>query len=116
MNLSGVLSMAPFGQSFAVERAAAPQFVEGRMVEGPVQMLPMTGAIQPAAEGEVAELRPEGTRGGAMIRVHTAAELMEGDEDRVADVVLWQGGRYRVVRVQRWHHLGGFFRSIAEAE
>ncbi len=116
MTLASVLLAAPFVRSFSVERAAAPQYVAGRMVAPAVQVLPLTGAIQPASEGEAAEVRIEGTRGGAVIRVWTTVELFEGDEDRVGDVVLWAGERFRVVRVQRWSEAGGFWRSMAEAE
>lgn len=69
------------------------------------ETLSIVGIVQPLGS-EALNFLPEGERrkGGISIYTRSTLRLTEGQD--ASDEVIWQGERYKVVRVDRWSQYG----------
>lgn len=98
----------------AGSRDANDRWVEGTETPATHTMT----SVQPAS-GKVLKTLPEGERTDSMISIYDAEELKVADPvaGTVADVVLYNGARYKVIRVKKWNvGLLDHYHAIADRE
>lgn len=110
-----VLSQEMVAQTLQYIRSAA-SFVsnsEGVCAETPADPVEFDANIQPYP-ADIARVFPEGQRLDNMVTVFTTTELHIADGvSEVADYVVWNSVRYRVVKKSNWQRQG-FFQFWAE--
>lgn len=91
--------------------AVAP--VNGRVVAKPEEArLDFEGSFQPLSDRELRQL-PEGQRNEGRSKIYTPFELKTVDTSasKIPDRVLYNGVTYKVVKVNDWVDLGGYFKA-----
>lgn len=91
--------------------AVAP--VNGRVVAKPEEdRLNFEGSFQPLSDRELRQL-PEGQRNEGRSKIYTPFELktVETSASKIPDRVLYKGVTYKVVKVNDWIDLGGYFKT-----
>ena len=85
-------------------RSAAGSYVDGEWVEGTETNVPIEVNIQPLKEAELM-LLPEADRGKQWWKVYSASEIRmdkQGASGWAADEFVYQGDRYRVMKVENY--------------
>lgn len=83
-------------------RKTAGSYVDGEWVEGTETTVPVEVNIQPLKEAELLFL-PEADRGKQWWKVYSASEIRmdkQGDSGWSADEFVYQGDRYKVMKVE----------------
>lgn len=114
VNVARAIRHPGLRQSFTVERQTGAFQGEGRYVLTPT-VIQMTGIVQPTSAADRMNLLPEGQRQSASISIWSTVELRvsDGISDE-SDVVIWQGGKYRLMFVKHWE-LHGYWFAIGVA-
>ena len=75
-----------------------------------------SGSIQPAASEDL-NLVPQEERSQEMIIILSTFHFRLGEKSdtsfTTADIVIWKGNKYRVVRVKSWAHPAGYYKAWA---
>ena len=116
MNLASVLSDPDLGgTTFYVFRPSYTQ-VNGEVVPSITTGTIVSGNIQPATSEDL-QLFPEEERSEDMIVIFAAFHFSLGEAAEgsftSADIVNWQGRKYRVIRVKDWSTQGGYWKAWA---
>lgn len=91
------------GEKILVERETAGQYVDGLYVPGAVTTFKNFASVQPASDEEIQQL-PEGER-NKLIFKFIAKRPIRTTEDRkgqIADVILYDNTRWRVIGRANW--------------
>ena len=113
--IRGVSNLPVFKQAFQLEQSAPGSHVNGRWVPGAAITYDLAGSVQ-QPDSETISALPEGQRGrqtiviwttgidatGAQIRPETTRD---GEEN---NVVIYQGERFNVVKVDNWEPDGHY--------
>lgn len=112
IDVSDIINDPDFAQPFSILRSS------GAFVSGGWQNITTTvnssGVIVPATEQDIAQV-PEGDRVTGMISVHTTAKLFQthtGSQPGLSDVLLWNGDRYRILKLFPYQDFG-FTKALA---
>lgn len=76
------------------------------------QPLDVYGIVQPAPPETTALYLPEGERTNTNINVWTTTPLQVGIDGTAADVIGYNGQRYRVCKITNWTHAGIFYNAF----
>ncbi len=72
---------------------------DGEWTGGKAEVLTISASVQPLNQKEYTQIAPEGDHTVRAVKVYTAVELYTDREpDREADVIHWQGARWKVVQ------------------
>lgn len=111
MDLSEVIEDPEFTTSFQVQRFGAGAYANEGVFTVPIpDRLLMSGIVQPASGNDLLRFLPEGERASASIRVYCTRELIMGDGVKtLSDIIIWNGGQYRVAFRKQWSQFGYWF-------
>ena len=116
MNLAAVLSNPDLGgTTFTVFRQSFNK-VMGEVIPSVTTGTIVTGNIQPASSEDL-QLYPQEERSEEMIVILASYAFSLGETGEgsftSADIVNWQGRKYRVVKVKDWLDQGGYCKAWA---
>lgn len=116
IDVSSVVTDPEFAQQFVIERPTGNFVNEGAYVKGEPILIDRVGTIVSGVSKDVIDLLPEGTRVNNTISVFSDKDIFLGDgETMLPDVVLWRGGRYKVIYSDPFSDFG-FWYVIAEGQ
>ncbi len=115
-DLSAILTDPELGGTrFTVFRQSFNK-VMGEVIPSVTTGTLVSGNIQPAASEDL-QLFPEEERSEEMIVILAAYPFSLGEAGEgsftSADIVHWQGRKYRVIRVKEWFPQGGYYKAWA---
>ncbi len=105
------------GTAFNVSRKTYTKEL-GEVVPSAVSGFSLSGNIQPASSEDL-RLLPEEERSEDVIIVLSPFHFRLGETDDLnhtfttADLIAWNGAKYRVVKVKKWAAQGGFYKAWA---
>lgn len=88
-----------------IERATPGQWIGGRWVEGEAVEVEIEANVQPLKFHEILQM-PEGDRTKEWIKIYSAEELytsQEGADGRQADIILWEGKKFKVMQCHHYN-------------
>ncbi len=116
ISLFNIRSVVPsLSDPFTVERAPSGTYDDnGLWQEQPAETFEACGSIQTMTDEDLQKL-PEGRRLRGGIKIYTTSELLTAnvDEKRQPDVVLWDGARWQVEKIDDWNHYAGYYKVLA---
>lgn len=112
MGLIGEI-ISDFAQPMTRLRPQGMTVRNGDYFSGPVVEIPLVATAQPAP-GDVAEQFPEAERSRDAIWIYSQEPLQIAARNTPADIVLFNGKYYKVVKSQDWR-LGGFYKALGIA-
>lgn len=70
-----------------------------------------------AADGETLASLPEAARLTDVRNIFTKTELIQDENGKYSDVIIWQGKRYILMHVRPWDNFGaGWFKGVMQYE
>ncbi len=115
LDVSILMSDPDFRQPFQILRAGPAVLDASGLLQDPgYATIQFAGVVQPASPADL-DVLPEGTNLKGVISVWAAQELRCDDGDgRLSDVVVWNGQRYRGIKVEDRSRDGGYYRLFAQ--
>ena len=101
LDLSDIITSPEFRQQIEIIRDTGGRWYQGKY-EKTSEILFTMGVVSATNEREI-EMLPEGDRGTETKDIHTIIPVYTargGSTGRAADIVVWNGERYKVVKVQ----------------
>lgn len=113
LNVSFVMNDPRFAQTIPLIRASGVRLPDGNYQKS-TSNLTIKCVVQPSKADDVLKYLPEGERQDNAISIHSATEIRMGDGNgQESDVVIWNGGHYRVAFAKNWKDFGYWF-AIAQ--
>lgn len=116
INISELIQDPDFQQNFNVQRTIG-DWVTGRFITTPT-LIPFSGVIEPLNTRDMQQV-PEGDTITGAINVYTNAPiyttkllLESGADGMLADEMIWQGERYKILTVQNYSDWG-YYKATA---
>lgn len=104
-DVSDALSDPDYVDQLQYIRTSVVSGANGRGVKEPSALLPFFGSVQ-AGGGDTLNRSGDAEYNVESIRVITKEPLIAGSGDITADIVVWGGNQYTVVKVTPWRNWG----------
>lgn len=117
LDLSDIVTSPEFRQTIEIIRDSGGQWYKG-IYSKTTETIYTTGVISATNEREI-EMIPEGDRGSETKEVHTIIPLYTARGGTIgldADVIVWNGERYKVVKVQNSGDYGYWKATISKID
>jgi hypothetical protein len=118
LNVGRVVNNPRLAEAFVIQRFNASGFVRGGWQQGPPTPIAALGVISIAKSKDL-EMLPEGDRNTEHIFVWSSTEMRGTNattgapDGQTSDIILWQGGQYRVGNV--WNYsTRGYYKALAK--
>jgi len=87
---------------------------QGRWIDQPIEEIKINASVQVASSEDLIGL-DEGLRTRETIKIYTTNFVKTGNVEKQtqADVIVWQGKEFEIVKVEDWSVLGGYYSAIA---
>lgn len=113
MELSEVVNDPDLAESFSILRSTVGTFVAGGWVNN-IQTVPAYGVVTPATAKEM-KMVPEGDEVHEAFMFYSVTPMYDtrtNPDNENADILVWNGENYRVIKV--WNYMQrGFFSAMA---
>lgn len=114
--MTDLLSIAGYQETLIVRRQTPGSYVNGNFVEGDSTETSFVGVTQPLTPRDLA-LLPEGQMENEGIKIYTETQLFTGNEKtkQKADIIVWRGNTYEVLRVEHRYQIPNLVHYKAQA-
>ena len=112
IDFNDLLSDPDLAQWFTITRFLQVVDQSGETQVFAQEPLSVYGIVQPAPPETTALYLPEGERTNTNISVWTTLPLNTGVDGTAADVLGYNGQRYRVMKTTHWTHAGVFYNAF----
>jgi len=112
LDLSDIITSSEFRQQIEIIRDSGGRWYQGKYIKSS-ETIYTTGVVSGTNEREI-ETLPEGDRGSETKEIHTIIPVYTargGSVGREADIVVWNGEKYKVVKVQNSGDYG-YWRAV----
>jgi hypothetical protein len=114
LNLSRVVNNPALQKNFTVQRNQYQMQNEGEWTKVATQTFNAAAVITPTSGKDKAEFLPEGQRFIHAITLYSPTALLNADGNtQESDVIIWNGGYYRVQFSKPWAAIAGYWFVIA---
>ena len=94
------------------------EYINGEWVNGVPAEISINIVIQPASAARILKILPEAPRNIDAVDIWTEHKISSGNSEtgEIANVIFYDGKRYKVAKVKNYGALGGYYEALCYAE